>query len=67
MSFLNEILSILDIETDLENNFRKSTSGQLFKIEKGQFELDYFSVGISNLKGIPVDLRYEKINFSRED
>ena len=64
---LNEILSILDIETNLENNFlEKKNIGLLFEKPSTRTRLS-FSVGISNLKGIPVDLRYEELNFSREE
>ena len=64
---LNEILSILDIETDLENNFlEKKNIGLLFEKPSTRTRLS-FSVGISNLKGIPVDLRYDELNFSRDE
>ncbi len=64
---LNEILSILDLETDLENNFlEKKNIGLLFEKPSTRTRLS-FSVGISNLKGIPVDLKYEELNFSREE
>ena len=64
---LKEILSILELEIDIDNSFLKNKNiGLLFEKPSTRTRLS-FSVGISNLKGIPVDLKYEELNFSREE
>lgn len=69
-SFLNisdlnyeEIIKILDLNV-IENSLEKKNIGLLFEKPSTRTRLS-FSVGISDLNGSAIDLRYEELNISR--